>query len=72
MRSGIVPGAVFPDDELSDHRGKRRKLSELQQGDPLVLFVSRERFCPKKGGNTRGCGNLTAELAAFRFVGMAR
>ena len=37
MRSDIVPGAVFPDYELSDHRGKRRKLSELQQHDPMAL-----------------------------------
>jgi hypothetical protein len=28
MRSDIVPGAVFPDYELSDYTGKRRKLSE--------------------------------------------
>ena len=38
MRSDIVPGAVFPDYELSDHRGTRRTLSELQQGDPLVIM----------------------------------
>ena len=30
MRSDIVPGAAFPDYELSDHAAKRRKLSELQ------------------------------------------
>jgi len=41
MRSDIVPGAVFPDYELSDHRGKRRKLSELQQQDPMVVVLSR-------------------------------
>ena len=29
MRSDIIPGAVFPDFELSDHRGKHRTLSEL-------------------------------------------
>jgi hypothetical protein len=28
MRSDIVPGAVFPDYELSDHTAKRHKLSE--------------------------------------------
>ena len=31
MRSDIVPGAIFPDYELSDHTAKRRKLSELQE-----------------------------------------
>jgi hypothetical protein len=30
MRSDIVPGALFPDYELTDHAAKRRKLSELQ------------------------------------------
>jgi peroxiredoxin len=44
MRSDIVPGAVFPDYELSDHRGTRRTLSELQKGDPLVLVLSRGGF----------------------------
>ena len=37
MRADIVPGAVFPDYELSDHRATHRKLSELQGDDPLVL-----------------------------------
>ena len=40
MHSHIVPGAVFPDHELSDHRGKHRTLPELQEGDPLVLVLS--------------------------------
>ena len=35
MRPDIVPGAVFPDYELSDLRGKHRTLSELQGADPL-------------------------------------
>jgi D-arabinose 1-dehydrogenase-like Zn-dependent alcohol dehydrogenase len=29
MRSDVVPGAIFPDYELSDHSGKRRRLSEV-------------------------------------------
>ena len=33
MRSGIAPGSKFPDCELSDHTGKRRKLSDLQAQD---------------------------------------
>lgn len=47
MRSDIVPGAVFPDYELSDHTAKRRKLSELQGLDPMVLVLSRGGFCPR-------------------------
>ncbi len=54
MRADIVPGAVFPDYELPDHRGKHRTLSELQQGDPLVLVLSRGGFCPKEQEATRG------------------
>ena len=41
MRPDMVPGAVFPDYELSDHTAKHRKLSELQGHDPLVLVLSR-------------------------------
>ena len=41
MRSDMVPGAVFPDYELSDHTAKHRKLSELQGPHPLVLVLSR-------------------------------
>jgi hypothetical protein len=40
MHSHIVPGAVFPDHELLDHRGKHRTLPELQEGDPPVLVLS--------------------------------
>ena len=47
MRADIVPGAIFPDYALSDHTAKRRKLSELQGSDPLILFLSRGGFCPK-------------------------
>ena len=47
MRSDIVPGAKFPDYELSDHRATRRKLSELQGPHPMVLMLSRGGFCPK-------------------------
>ncbi len=34
MRADIIPGARFPDYELSDHRGTRRKLSDLQGPAP--------------------------------------
>jgi len=34
MRTDIAAGAVFPDYELTDHTGKRRKLSDLQGPDP--------------------------------------
>jgi peroxiredoxin len=47
MRSDIVPGAIFPDYELSEHTAKRRKLYELQGQHPMVLVLSRGGFCPK-------------------------
>jgi hypothetical protein len=48
MRDDIVPGAVLRDYELSDHGAKRRKLSELQGPDPMVLVLSRGVcFLPK-------------------------
>ena len=47
MRADIVPGAVFPDYELTDHTKTRRRLSELQGNDPMILVLSRGHFCPK-------------------------
>jgi hypothetical protein len=41
MRADIVAGALFPDYELTDHTGKRRKLSDLQGPDPMILVLSR-------------------------------
>jgi peroxiredoxin len=62
MRADIVPGTVFPDYELSDHRGKRRKLSELQGPDPLVLMLSRGAFCPKDRRQLEGLLQLDREM----------
>ena len=47
MRSDIVPGARFPDYELTDHTKTRRRLSELQGIDPMILILSRGHYCPK-------------------------
>jgi peroxiredoxin len=47
VRPDIVPGARFPDYELTDHNRQRRRLSELQRDDPLILILSRGHFCPK-------------------------
>ena len=61
MRADIVPGAVFPDYELADHRGKHRTLSEVQQSDPLVLVLSRGGFCPKERRQHEGLLQLHRE-----------
>jgi len=62
MRSDIVPGAIFPDYELSDHAAKRRKLSELQGPHPMVLVLSRGGFCPKDRRQAEGLVQFHREL----------
>jgi peroxiredoxin len=47
MRADIVPGASFPDYELTAHDKSRRRLSELQGGDPMILLLSRGHYCPR-------------------------
>jgi peroxiredoxin len=61
MRPDIVPGATFPDYDLPDHRGKHRKLSELQGGDPMVLVLSRGGYCPKDRRQHEGLLQLHRE-----------
>jgi hypothetical protein len=62
MRSEMVPGAIFPDYELSDHTAKHRKLSELQGQDPMVLVLSRGSFCPKDRRQAEGLLQLHREM----------
>ncbi|HSS11709.1 MAG TPA: redoxin domain-containing protein [Acidimicrobiales bacterium] len=62
MRSDIVVGASFPDYELTDHRGKRRRLSELQGDDPMVVVLSRGGFCPKDRRQHEGLVQLYREI----------
>jgi peroxiredoxin len=58
----MVPGAAFPDYELTDHRGTRRTLSALQGDDPLVLVLSRGGFCPKERRQHEGLLQLHREM----------
>src|SRR5580704_17760414 len=62
MRADIVPGTKFPDYEFSDHRAKRRKLSELQGPHPMVVVLSRGGFCPKDRRQAEGLVALHREL----------
>jgi len=62
MRSDILPGAIFPDYELPDHTATRRKLSELQGPDPMILVLSRGGFCPKDRRQHEGLVQLHREL----------
>ena len=78
MRYHIVPGAVFPNHELSDHRGKHRTLPELQEGDPPVLVLSTEISVQKDRRTTQsppatqlrgavGCCHVTISRDAERL-----
>jgi peroxiredoxin len=62
MRSDIVPGAIFPDYQLPDQRGKHRTLSELQGEDPLVLVLARGGFCPRDRRQHEGLILLYREM----------
>jgi peroxiredoxin len=58
----MVPGAIFPDYELSDHTGKHRKLSEMQGQHPMVLVLSRGGYCPKDRRQAEGLIQLHREI----------
>ena len=62
MRADIVPGAIFPDYELSDHTGKHRNLSELQGSDPMIVVLSRGGYCPKDRRQSEGLVQLHREM----------
>jgi len=62
MRADIVPGAVFPNYELTDHTAKRRSLADLQGPDPMVLVLSRGGFCPKDRRQAEGLIQLHREM----------
>ena len=65
MRSDIIPGAPFPDYELTDHTAKRRKLSELQGQHPMVLVLSQGALCPQDRRQAEGLVALHRELAVL-------
>src|SRR5258708_5232674 len=56
VRTAMVGGAEFPDHERTDHAGKRRRLSELQGADPMILVLSRVGYCAKDLRPGRGSG----------------
>ena len=61
MRADIVPGATFPDYELTDHTRVRRTLSELQGINPMILILSRGHYCPKDHQHERHVGRAGVE-----------
>ncbi len=55
MRRDIITGAIFPNYELADHTAKRRKLSELQGQDPMVLVLSAAEVIGRGTGGRLSC-----------------
>jgi peroxiredoxin len=62
MRADIVPGAAFPDYELTDQTGTRRKLSDVQGPHPMIVVLSRGGFCPKDRRQSEGLVQLHREM----------
>ncbi len=62
MRADIGPGAPFPDNELPDQTGKRRRLSEIQGIDPMIVVLSRGAYCPKDHRQHVNLVELYAEI----------
>ena len=69
----LAPGTAFPDVELTDHAGNRRRLSELVAGDPTVLQFYRGWWCPKEQAFFRGLIALQdeVEVAYSRIVSVS-
>lgn len=62
MRANLLAGRQFPDLELPDHTAIPRRLSELAEGDPLVLNFFRGWWCPKEQAFFRGLVRLQDEM----------
>jgi peroxiredoxin len=66
-------GQRFPDVELLDHAGNRRRLSDLVAGDPAVLQFYRGWWCPKEQAFFRRLIALQdeAEVAYCRILSVS-
>ena len=67
MRADIVAGTVFPDYELTDHTGERRKLSDLsgaRSHDPGAQ--SRADTARRIGARTRVWSDFTTRWKSAR------
>jgi peroxiredoxin len=53
MSKGLTPGAVLPDFELPDQDGVKRRLSQLQGSDAMVLLLGRGEHCPRERQHQR-------------------
>ncbi len=50
MRPDIIPGAIFPDYELSDHTAKRRKLSDCKGNIQWISSSAADVSVPRTTG----------------------
>jgi peroxiredoxin len=73
MHPDLVSGKQFPDLELPDHTGVPRQLSELAEGDPVVLNFFRGWWCPKEQAFFKGLVRLQdeVEVAYTRMVSVS-
>lgn len=60
--SGLQPGDVLPDLELTDHTGGARRLSDVVAGDPAFVHFYRGFWCPKEQAFFRRLVRLQDEL----------
>jgi peroxiredoxin len=63
VRADIIPGGLFPDYELTDHTKKRRRLSDLQGNEPMILVLARGSYCPKDQQQHRLLAGFHPEVA---------
>lgn len=70
MRSDIKEGNKFPDYELPDHTGQKRKLSDLQEKDPVALILARGGYCPKEDLQHQWMAKMQREIKVgyCRFI----
>ena len=73
MAVDLAPASRFPDLGLADHAGVHRRLSEVAEGDPVVLNFFRGLWCPKEQAFFRRLVRLQdeAEVAYTRLVSVS-
>lgn len=58
----LMPGDVFPDICLPEHTGRELSLSEIADGQPLVLCFVRGWWCPKEQVRVRQLVTMQEEI----------
>ena len=73
MNPDLAPGRQFPDLALPDHNAVPRRLSELAEGDPVVVNFFRGWWCPKEQTFFKGLAGFQdeVEVAYTRLVSIS-